>query len=626
MPDEYGEQMPIQQPDTKEIRVIFQPMNRVLNVPAGTSLFAALRMAGVAIEGICGGKGTCGKCRVILTEGTCTVLPETGTSCRLTQKERDEGYYLACQVSLSADAGFTIPVESRIDSPKILITQPVQPGEIEPAVVRHQVEIAPTDGLPFSSPSIRFAGYSGLRPRMTDEQYRALLAAETPQEATLSTIQSPPVVLSITPTKGARPLYGVAIDLGTTTVVGCLARLDTGAILATGSALNRQITYGEELLTRIGYSASPAGLYTLQRAAVESVNEVIESLTRTAGISSTDIMDVCIAGNTVMNHLLCGIDPRYLELANARVPRAPIQKIAHEIGLAVHPAAGVYCLPNVSRFVGGDAIGDLIAAGIHTSEEVSLMVDLGTNGEIVLGTRHWTASVSCASGPAFEGAGIMAGMRAMKGAIDHVHVDKKTGEIHWSTIGSAPARGICGSGIIDLAVTMVQTGALDFAGKLNSLHPNVRIGPEGLEYVLVMAQKTSTGRDIIITQRDIDYLMDSKAAACGAIAVLLQRYKCGVGNIRHLYLAGAFGAYTDISNAVRFGVLPGFTTATVHSLGNGSLSGAYATLVSTKYRTAAEEIARHMVYIDLLVDTAFAEEYAAALYIPGKRELFPGID
>jgi uncharacterized 2Fe-2S/4Fe-4S cluster protein (DUF4445 family) len=613
----------MQQPDTSEIRVIFQPMNRVLTVPVGTQLFSALRMAGIAIEGICGGKGTCGKCRVILTTGTCTAATETGTGCRLTQKERDEGYYLACQVTLSADAGFTIPVESRIDSPQILITQPVAQGEIEPAIVRYRVEIAPTNGLPFASQSIRFSGYSGLRPRMTDDQYHALLDAETPQAATLSTVRSPPEVLDITPAEGAPPLYGVAIDLGTTTVVGCLARLDTGAILATGSALNRQITYGEELLTRIGYTGSPAGLATLQKAAVSSVNEVIDSLVRTAGISSTDILDVCIAGNTVMNHLLCGIDPRYLDLANAPVPRAPIQKTARKIGLTVNPSAGVYCLPNVSRFVGGDAIGDLIAAGIHTSDNVSLMVDLGTNGEIVLGTRHWTASVSCASGPAFEGAGIMAGMRAMKGAIDHVSVDPSTGEISWSTIGSAPARGICGSGIIDLAVTMVQTGALDFAGKLNSQHPDVRTGPEGLEYVLVMARKTGTGRDIVITQKDIDYLMDSKAAACGAIAVLLKRYKCKVADIRHLYLAGAFGAYTDISNAVRFGILPGFTTAAVHTIGNGSLSGAYATLVSTRYRTAAEEMARHMVYIDLLVDTAFAEEYAAALYIPGRHDLFP---
>jgi uncharacterized 2Fe-2S/4Fe-4S cluster protein (DUF4445 family) len=613
----------MEQQDTREIRVIFQPMNRVLTVPAGTPLFVALRTAGVAIEGICGGKGTCGKCRVILTSGTCTVAPETGTGCRLTQKERDEGYYHACQVTLSADAGFTIPVESRIDSPQILITHPVAPDEIEPAIVRYRVETTPSDGLPFASQSIRFTGYSGLRPRMTDGQYHALLDAETPQAATLSTVSSPPEVLAITPTENAHPLYGVAIDLGTTTVVGCLARLDTGAILATASALNRQITYGEELLTRIGYAGSPGGLATLQKVAVASANEVIESLTLTTGIRSSDILDVCVAGNTVMNHLFCGIDPRYLDLANAPVPREPVQKTAREIGLAVNPGAGVYCLPNVSRFVGGDAIGDLIAAGVHTSEEVSLMVDLGTNGEIVLGTRHWTASVSCASGPAFEGAGIMAGMRAMKGAIDHVQVDPSTGEIRWSTIGSAPARGICGSGIIDLAVAMVQTGALDFAGKLNARHPGVRTAPEGLEYVLVPAQKTGTGRDIVITQQDIDYLMDSKAAACGAIAVLLTRYKCKVTDIRHLYLAGAFGAYTDISNAVRFGIIPYFTTATVHTLGNGSLSGAYATLVSTKYRAAAEEMARHMVYIDLLVDTAFAEEYAAALYIPGKPDLFP---
>ncbi|MFZ1128594.1 ASKHA domain-containing protein [Methanoregula sp.] len=613
----------MQIPETRDVRVIFQPMNRVLTVPEGTPLFAAIGMAGIAIEGICGGKGTCGKCRVILTTGTCMAGPKTGTGCQLTQKERDEGYYLACQVTLSGDAEFTIPVESRIDSPQILITQPVAPGGIEPAVMRYRVETAPTEGLPFASRSIRFAGYSGLRPRMTDEQYHALLAAETPQAATLSTVRSPPAVLSLSPATDTAPLYGVAIDLGTTTVVGCLARLDTGAIIATGSTLNRQITYGEELLTRIGYASSPAGLATLQKAAATSINDVIETLVRAACIDSTDIFDVCVAGNTVMNHLLCGIDPRYLELADASVSRTPLQKTAKELGLMVHPAAGVYCLPNVSRFVGGDAIGDMISAGMHASDEVSLLVDLGTNGEIVLGTRHWTASVSCASGPAFEGAGIRAGMRAMKGAIDHVRGDPATGGICWSTIGSAPARGICGSGIIDLAVAMVQTGALDFAGKLNPGHPRVRAGPEGAEYVLVPAPENGIGRDIVLTQQDVDYLMDSKAAACGAIAVLLARYKCPVGAIRHLYLAGAFGAYADIGNAVRFGVIPRFPAAAVHSLGNGSLSGAYAALVSIRCRTAAETLAKHMVYIDLMVDTAFAEEYAAALYIPGRPDLFP---
>ncbi len=471
----------------------------------------------------------------------------------------------------------------------------------------------------------RFTGYTGLRPRITDEQYHALLASETPLAAILSTLRAPPTVLSISPADSPAPMYGVAIDLGTTTVVGCLARLDTGEILATGSALNRQITYGEELLTRIGYSASPAGVATLQKAAATSINDVIGTLALNAGIERTAIIDLCLAGNTVMNHLLCGLDPRYLELADAPVSRAPLIRTAQEIGIAVHPAAGVYCLPNVSRFVGGDAVGDMITAGMNASDEISLLVDLGTNGEIVLGNRNWAASVSCASGPAFEGAGIRSGMRAMKGAIDHVHGDPVTGEIRWSTIGSTPARGICGSGIVDLAVAMVETGTLDFAGKLNFRHPRVRTGPDGAEYVLAQAQETGTGREIVITQQDIDYLMDSKAAACGAIAVLLKRYKYTVSDVRHLYLAGAFGAYTDINNAVRFGILPRFPSASVHTIGNGSLSGAYACLLSTRNRAEAESLAHHMVYIDLMVDTAFAEEYSAALYIPGRPDLFPSL-
>ncbi len=395
---------------------------------------------------------------------------------------------------MTADAEFTIPVESRIDSPQILITVPAANGSPDPAVARYRVEISPSDGLPFASQSIRFAGYTGLRPSMTDEQYHALLGALIPQAATLSLSRLPPVLVALSPADDTTPLYGVAVDLGTTTVVGCLARLDTGEILATASALNRQITYGEELLTRIGYASVPAGLKTLQKAAAGSINDVIGTLALNAGIQRAAIVDVCIAGNTVMNHLLCSLDPRYLELADATVSRAPIRKTSQETGLDVHPVAEVYCLPNVSRFVGGDAVGDMLAAGMHASDELCLLVDLGTNGEIVLGNRNWAASVSCASGPAFEGAGIRAGMRAMKGAIDHVHGNPATGEIRWSTIGSAPARGICGSGIVDLAVAMVETGALDFAGKLNPRHPRVCTGPEGVAYVLATAPETGTGR------------------------------------------------------------------------------------------------------------------------------------
>jgi uncharacterized 2Fe-2S/4Fe-4S cluster protein (DUF4445 family) len=260
---------------------------------------------------------------------------------------------------------------------------------------------------------------------------------------------------------------------------------------------------------------------------------------------------------------------------------------------------------------------------MHISDEISLLIDLGTNGEIILGNKDWMASVSCASGPAFEGAGITYGTRAMKGAIEHVNMDPATFKVSFTTIGGVPPRGICGSGVIDAVTIMVATGALDFAGKLRSGHSLVRPGDEGLEYVIVPANHSGIGRDIVITQHDIDYLMDSKAAACGAIGVLLNKYKLTVSDIKEVYLAGAFGAYTNMDNAMRLGVIPEFPNATFHPIGNGSLSGAYATLISRGHRTMAEDIAKKMSYIDLMVDSGFFEEYLAALYIPGKREMFP---
>lgn len=603
------------------VRVIFQPMNRVIVVPKGTMLLAALRDAGIQIESICGGKGLCRKCRVILNSGSCESL-EKPESSRITPEERALGYHYACQVRLTGDAEFTIPVESRIDAPKILLSSRLDIGEILPAVVRYRVETAGAAGMPAAKRSIRLAGYTGVRPQVAGDVYETLISSSAPLVATVSLTGDEPVITRVDAEGEALRLYGVAIDLGTTTVVGCLVNLATGEILETGSTLNRQITYGEELITRIGYAGTKGGLAVLQKSAAAAVNEVIVRLAGAAGIHTSDIADITVGGNTVMNHLLCGIDPAYLEIANADVSRTPLVRRAGEIGLEAGPDAHVYCLPNVSRFVGGDAIGDVISSGMHASADLSLVIDMGTNGEIVLGNSEWLSSVSCASGPAFEGGGLMSGMRAMRGAIEHLRIDPATFEVAFDVIGNVPPRGICGSGVIDAAAEMFEAGILDFAGKLKEGHPHVRRSAEGAEYVLVPAHRTGIGRDIVITQRDIDYLMDSKAATCGGIAVLLKKYKIQPSDIRHVYLAGAFGTYADLQNIVRFGIIPDFLNATMHSIGNGSLSGAYATLVSRKYRKAAEEAAAKMVYVDLLVDTGFIEEYSAGLYIPGRPELF----
>ena len=544
-----------------EKRVIFQPMNRTLTVPAGTPLPDAMRTVGVAIESICGGKGTCKKCRVILTKGKCKVVTQSGGK-RLAAEEEAKGYYMACQVHITDDCEFTIPVESRIDSPQILLSSTVKIDAISPAVMRYPVEIVPSIGLPGGMGSIRLAGYTGVRPLVPEKIYRELRGSNEPLIATLSLANSTPEITGLEAATSARPIYGVAVDLGTTTVVGCLVDLQTGKIIDTGSTLNKQITYGEELMTRIGYAHTPGNLAKIRNAAIESVDTVITALVKSAGIQKTDIVDMCIAGNTVMHHIFCGIDPHDLEMVNANVSRTPLIKKADEFGLGLHEGASVFCLPNVSRFVGGDAIGDTIASGMYHSDEISLLVDLGTNGEIILGNQDWMSSVSCASGPAFEGAGITFGTRAMKGAIEHVDIDPATSDISLTTIGGVPPRGICGSGVIDAVTIMVSTGALDFAGKLRSGHTLVRPGDEGLEYVLVPANHSALGRDIVISQHDIDYLMDSKAAVCGSIGVLLNKYKLAVSDIRHVYLAGAFGAYTNMDNAIRLGIIPEFPNAT----------------------------------------------------------------
>jgi uncharacterized 2Fe-2S/4Fe-4S cluster protein (DUF4445 family) len=603
-------------------RIHFMPLDRMALVPIGSPLLDALRQAEIPIEIICGGKGLCRKCRVILSEGNCRTVIQPGGS-RPTPGEEEQGIRFACQVVVTEDCEFHIPPESRREAPQILLATFSRATEVFPYVARYLVERISPDGLPFAGGSIRLRGYNGIRPHMTERIYTTILNTDTTLVATISFDNLCPKIISLAAEGEIRPLCGVAIDLGTTTVAGCLTDLETGEILATGSALNRQIPYGEELVTRIAYARSPDQRSILQRAAAGSINAVIIDMVSSAGIASSDIADVTVAGNTVMIHLLCNLDPRYLEMADAAVSREPVTGSVTEIGLDAGENARYYCLPNVSRYLGGDVVGGVLAAGMNRSPELSLLIDLGTNGEIVLGNRDWLSSVSCASGPAFEGSGIRSGMRAMRGAIDHVRIDPETMDAGCTVIGNVPPRGICGSGIIDAAAEMVTAGILDFAGKLVDRFRNVRPGSEGLEYILVPAGKTGIHRDIVITQRDIDYLLDSKAAACGAIAVLLKKYRLTVSDVRHVYLAGAFGAFASVENAVLFGIIPGFPNAEFHPIGNGSVAGAYLALINRRWRDEAQEIAQKLVYIDLLVDVDFIEEYSAALYIPGRPELFP---
>ncbi|MCK4933844.1 DUF4445 domain-containing protein [Candidatus Bathyarchaeota archaeon] len=608
------------------MKILFDPMSKEIEVKRGTILLDAMRDAGIRIESICGGKGECGKCRVVLVKGETSRLTAKSKEF-LTPKEISEGYRLACQIRVLSDSEFAVPVESLVSNPKILTITTKSIERVDPASRKYLATLLPPLGD--GQPSVKMRDYSGPEPKLSETVYERLLSTELGQliTATLTRTVTPPEIINIESGDRTSSNYGLAIDVGTTTIVALLTDLRNGQILGEASTLNKQFTYGETLLTRIAFSRKAHdGLQKLQRAVVQSINDLLEKLVSNAGIKSEEITSISAGGNTVMNHLLAGTDVDYLWYvdANDTVSRHAIIKKAKDIGLYTNPEAYIYCLPNVSRFLGGDATGDVIASGMYSSDEVSLLVDMGTNGEIILGNKDWLVSCSVASGPAFEGAGVRFGMRGMRGGIEHVRINPESFEAECKVIGDVPPKGICGSGIIDVAAEMFSAGILDFRGKIvESQSPLVRKGTDGLEYIVVPAKKTAISRDIVITQRDMDYIMDSKGATCGGIMVLMRKFKLSIYDVKNFYLAGAFGAYTNLENATRLGIFPEFPNAKIHPIGNGSLSGAYETLVSTKKRDEASAIARNLLYVDLLVDAMFAEAYSAAIYIPGPKELFP---
>ena len=607
------------------LKIIFNPMGKVVDAEKGDNLLDVMRLGEIRIESLCGGKGECGKCKVILEKGKIkkkSTLPDK----LLHPNEIRENYYLACMVTLQSDCIFTIPVGSRIESPKILLNAEVSLEKLDPPSQKFLIDTKFNLNRNFPFRSIKLRNYAGVQPRASEEVYNKLQTFLNDVSATalISRARGYPEIIDIERGDSTQMNLGLALDLGTTTIVGLLVDLKNGNVLNRASELNRQITYGEELVTRLSYARKGEGLFRLQRAAVDTVKKIVDKLTFEAGVSPSNITDVCVGGNTVMNHLLVGADSAYLEEADIIVSRDPIIVKAKSIGLDLHPESYLYCLPNVSRFLGGDAIGDILTSNIHQSEGVNLIVDLGTNGEIIFGNKHWLFSSSCASGPAFEGEGVRHGMRAARGGIDHVRIDPTTHEAGYSVIEGGRAKGICGSGLIDLVAELYRVKLMDFAGKfIPDSSRLIREGKWGLEYVVAPSVKTEIGQDIVITQADLDYVIDSKAAACGAITVLMKKLKLNVYDINNVYLAGAFGTYSDFKNVTKLGILPEFPNAKIHPIGNGSLAGAYLTIVSNEKRKEARETATKTVYIDLLVDVEFMEEYSKALYIPGDKEYFP---
>ncbi|NIM44091.1 MAG: DUF4445 domain-containing protein [Nitrososphaeria archaeon] len=616
----------------RHFTVIFEPSGKRVQVDEDTTLLEAAQLVGERIRSVCGGKGTCGKCKITVAKGKVSTSPRFDPSL-LTAKEISEGYHLACQTRVVDEVEAVIPLESRIGGQQILTQAVISKVDLDPLCRKYFIEPELLPGRLDPEPLVRTIQkkYS-MSVNLTDSVRLSLDDlkgwSENGVTVTACQINNNLQIGRVEVGNTSERNYGLAIDVGTTKVALYLVNLNDGTIIDTGSEYNRQLLFGEDLLSRIDYAfRKKGGLRKLQNAVVDTINSLTEEITSKNNIEIGDINDITIAGNTVMTYLIVGIDPSHLAQSKAPVSRDPVEVKAESLGIKANANTWVFCLPNVSRFVGGDAIGDVLTSGLFDSSEISVLIDMGTNGEVIIGCSGWLFSTSCAAGPAFEGWGIKFGMRSVEGAIEHIKIDKENLRSSYTVIGdsSMKPRGICGSGLIDAMAEMFGTGILDSLGKIRKMHRSsmIREGAEGLEYLVVPAEETDIERDIVITQKDIDNLVDSKAAACAAVAVLMKKVGITVLEVDNLYLAGAFGIYMDTKSATTVGVFPEFPNAEVVALGNGSVAGSYLTLLSTKKRERAVEIADLMTYYDLTTDPDFMEEYSAALLIPGRTDLFP---
>ncbi len=556
-------------------KIIFRPYNVEVEVEPGETILDAARRAGIYIRSVCGGKGSCRKCLVKVESGDYKSEEQVGE------------YVLACKTICIDTCEVYIPPETRLGVQKLLTRANVK-LEVEP-LPRVDARVLP-DGT-------------------VELYYR----------------DRPDLTLARASSSSFRML-GLAVDVGTTKVVMYLVDLITGEVLHESSFTNPQIKYGDDVISRIEYCRKYRnGVRTLRRLLIEKINEELSRALVMLNVSEEQIVDAVFVGNTVMTYVLLGsADIVNLVESWYRVERKIYEIPASELGLNINGRAIVNVLPCVSRFFGGDIIADIIATKMHEKEELQLLVDIGTNTQVVLGCNEWMIATSGPGATAFEGWGVTCGVRATEGAVERIRIiDDK---VEYTTIGGAKPIGLCGSALIDIVAELYRNGIIDEQGKFTSKSSRVRERPDGVkEFVIVDKSETETGADIVITERDIANILDSKATVCALVSTLLKKMRLSVKDISRVYICGAFANNIDLTNAVYIGLLPEFPNAEIVFVGNGAIAGAYMTLVNYELRKLTEDIASKVTFIDMVRDSDFLEEYQANLSIPGKRELFPSL-
>jgi uncharacterized 2Fe-2S/4Fe-4S cluster protein (DUF4445 family) len=586
-------------------------LGQEVDVESSETLLDGLMAAGIELVSVCGGRGLCGKCRVRLVEGE-LLPPDSAERDLLGAEQVAQGYRLACLARLRGDVRVELPTSSLPAAQRLQTEGRGRKVAPQPLVVPLDVDLAPVaDGWQGVEQLKAALSRGGIPAPMLSAQ---VLAGQYDHISHVRCAMRADEVVALLP--GQTPLLGLAVDVGTTKLAAYLVNLESGDALAKSSAMNPQVAYGDDVISRISYANEREdGRIVLQEVLFERLNRLVDDLCASGGADRRQIVDAVAVGNTAMHHLMLGLPVRQLgEAPYEPALTAPLAVNAGELGLRLAAGANAYFPPNVAGYVGGDHIAAVLSAEVRqemADGQIAVMVDIGTNTEISLAAGGRLFSCSCASGPAFEGAHISDGMRAAPGAIEHVQI--REGVVYAQTVGGSPPVGICGSGILDGVAEMLCAGIIDHSGRIRAGHRGVIEAESGHEFVLVGATQSGTGRDIRVTRRDVSEVQLAKGAIRAGLEILLREAGIDHGDIDTFIVAGAFGTYIDIESAMLVGMFPQLPVERFRQVGNAAGIGAWQMLISEERRRTAEEIAEQVEYVELTAVTDFADVYVKAL-------------
>ncbi|MDD5431783.1 MAG: ASKHA domain-containing protein [Candidatus Omnitrophica bacterium] len=629
----------------EKFKVTFYPDNKTVEVEKDKTILSAAISAGVHINSACGGDGVCGRCKVVLKKGNVS----TQSSGVLSLEEKRRHIYLACLTTIHSDLEVEVPPESRQSLEKL------SPQELEArlkGLYSEAEEIEPIKfilgGELFEHSPLATKAYlelpePNLEDRVSDlerlyseiQKKKKLSVSQTGLSnikqlgellrdsnwkvtVTLGKRNDSVEIVLIEPGDTSLKNFGLAFDIGTTTISGQLVNLNDKKVLGTKAAYNKQASFGSDVITRIIYAKEEDGLAKLHDAVTDTMNEIITELITEHKIDLNDATCIICAGNTTMIHLLLGVDPTYIR----KEPYVPTANFiptirAQEAGININPRGLLSCVPGVASYVGGDTTAGVLSSGVYKEKDLSILIDIGTNGEICLGNNDFLVACAASAGPAFEGSGVTCGMRASHGAIQNVTINPKNLEVKVETIADEKPRGICGSGYISAIPQMLKAGIIDKNGRINvSNHKRVRNVEMGKEFILVFKEEANSTQDIVITEADIDNLKRAKAAIYSATSILVKHMGFDFKDVKKIFIAGGFGTSLNIESAVEIGLLPDIDRKRFFFIGNSSLAGSRMMLLSSEAIKIADEIAKKITYFELSVDPCYMDEYMAALFFP----------